>query len=159
MPAGRPTDYEPEYAEQAAKLCALGATDVEVADFFGVDVRTVYRWKHAHPEFCQSLNAGKEKADERVVNSLYQKAVGYTFESEKIFNHQGTILRAPTREHVPPDTSAAIFWLKNRKPDDWRDKQEHEHAGKGGGPIQTEDVGGYDIARRIAMALSGGLKG
>lgn len=130
MPAGRPSLYQPEFAKQAEKLTVLGATDVELADFFEVDVRTIYRWKHEHEEFCQALNAGKEKADERVENSLYQKAVGYTFESEKIFNHQGEILRAPIYEHVPPDTTAAIFWLKNRRPDVWRDKQEMEHKGQ-----------------------------
>lgn len=132
MPAGRPSLYQPEFAKQAEKLTVLGATDVELADFFEVDVRTIYRWKHEHEEFCQALNAGKEKADERVENSLYQKAVGYTFESEKIFNHQGQILRAPTREHVPPDTTAAIFWLKNRRPDQWRDKQELDHKSSDG---------------------------
>jgi hypothetical protein len=125
MPAGRPTEFHEEYVEQAAKLCALGATDVELADFFEVDVRTIYRWKHTQPEFCQALNAGKEKADARVENSLYQKAVGYTFESEKIFQHQGEIIRAPVREHVPPDTTAAIFWLKNRSGANWKDKHEH----------------------------------
>lgn len=125
MPAGRPTEFDSTYIEQAAKLCALGATDVELADFFEVDVRTIYRWKHTQPEFCQALNAGKEKADERVENSLYQKAVGYTFESEKIFQHQGEVIRAPIREHVPPDTTAAIFWLKNRRGEHWKDKHDH----------------------------------
>lgn len=143
MTAGRPTDFNPSYVGQAEKLASLGATDIEVADFFGVDVRTIYRWKHAHEEFCQALNAGKEKADERVVSSLYHKAVGYTFESEKIFQHQGEIIRAPVREHVAPDTTAAIFWLKNRRPTDWRDKQ--EHTGPDGGPIQVV-IGTKDAA-------------
>jgi hypothetical protein len=135
LTAGRPTDFDIAFIEQAEKLASLGATDIEVADFFDVDVRTIYRWKHAHVEFCQALNAGKEKADERVVSSLYHKAIGYTFESEKIFQHQGEIIRAPIREHVAPDTTAAIFWLKNRKPEEWRDKQ--EHTGPNGGPIQV----------------------
>ena len=52
MTAGRPTDFDPAYVGQAEKLASLGATDIEVADFFGVDVRTIYRWKHAHEEFC-----------------------------------------------------------------------------------------------------------
>jgi hypothetical protein len=78
-----------------------------------------------------------------VVSSLYHKAVGYTFESEKIFQHQGEIIRAPVREHVAPDTTAAIFWLKNRRPADWRDKQ--EHTGPDGGPIQVV-IGTKDAA-------------
>lgn len=127
---GRPTSYKPEYAEQAAKLCALGATDYELADFFNVDTRTIYRWKHEHQDFCQSVTCGKEMSDERVARSLYNRAVGYTFESEKVFQFQGQIVRANTVEHVPPDPSAAKLWLTNRRPDDWRDKQEHEHRGQ-----------------------------
>jgi len=128
--AGRPTEYDPAYVEQAAKLCALGATDYELADFFGVDTRTIYRWKNTYPEFCQSVIAGKEKADDRVERALYNRAVGYTFESEKVFQFQGQIVRADTVEHVPPDPSAAKLWLTNRKPADWRDKQEVQHDGK-----------------------------
>lgn len=132
---GRPTDYQPEYAAQATKLCALGATDYELADFFEVDTRTIYRWKNAHDDFCQALIAGKENADARVERALYNRAVGYTFESEKVFQFQGEIIRADTTEHVPPDPSAAKLWLTNRKPDDWRDKQQHEHSGKDGSPL------------------------
>lgn len=132
MPAGRPSSYSEEFAKQAEKLSALGATDMEMADFFEVDVRTIYRWKHDHEEFCQALNVGKSKADERVVNSLYQRAVGYEQEAVKIFMPAGAQepVYAPYREKVAPDTTAAIFWLKNRQPEQWRDKQELEHKGQ-----------------------------
>lgn len=131
MPAGRPSSYSEEFAKQAEKLSALGATDMEMADFFEVDVRTIYRWKHDHEEFCQALNVGKSKADERVINSLYQRAVGYEQEAVKIFMPAGKDepVYAPYREKVAPDTTAAIFWLKNRQPEQWRDKQELEHKG------------------------------
>ena len=76
------------------------------------------------------LKSGKEVADNRVERSLYNRAVGYTFDSEKVFQHQGEIVRAKTVEHVPPDTTAGIFWLKNRKPAEWRDKIEHQVGGK-----------------------------
>lgn len=134
MPAGRPSDYRPEYAEQAAKLCALGATDMELADFFEVNTITIYRWRNVHEEFCKAVTCGKELCDERVARSLYNRAVGYTFESEKVFQHQGAIIRAPTREHVAPDPGAAMNWLKNRQPDKWRDKQ--EITGPNGGALQ-----------------------
>lgn len=127
MPAGRPTNYKAEYAKQAEKLCRLGATDIELADFFEVSDRTIYRWKHEHEEFCQALKAGKDEADDRVERSLYAKATGYSYDAVKIFNHQGEILEAPYREHVPPSDTAAIFWLKNRRKEDWRDKQDVEH--------------------------------
>lgn len=125
MAGGRPSAFKAEYTEQAKKLCELGATDVEMADFFGVAVSTFYLWKNKQPEFSEALKAGKSAADERVERSLYHKAVGYTFESEKVFQFQGQIIRAPVREHVPPDTTAMIFWLKNRRADDWREKSEH----------------------------------
>lgn len=126
----RPTSYKPELAEQAAKLCRLGATDVELADFFGVERTTIWRWSQAHEEFCNALKAGKAAADERVERSLYAKATGYTYDAVKIFMPSGASepVYAPYREHVPPDTTAAIFWLKNRRPGDWRDKQEHDHS-------------------------------
>jgi hypothetical protein len=131
MPAGRPTEYCDEYPGQAQKLCELGATDLELAEFFKVDVRTIYRWKHEHDEFCQALIVGKDALDERVERSLYQRAVGYSFNSEKIFHYQGDITRADTIEHVPPDPGAALLWLKNRRGDKWRDKTEVDHNLKG----------------------------
>jgi hypothetical protein len=135
MAGGRPSSYKPEYAEQAEKLCKLGATDAELADFFGVSDRTIYRWQTQHEEFRQALKAGKDAADERVERSLYQKAVGYTHDAVKIFMPAGREepVYAPYREHVPPDTTAAIFWLKNRRSAEWRDK--HEHTGANGGPL------------------------
>lgn len=126
---GRPSEYRDEYVEQAAKLCALGATDFELANFFQVHTATIYRWKNLYPEFCEAVIAGKEAADARVERSLYNRAVGYSFESEKVFQFQGEIIRAETVEHVPPDPSAALNWLKNRQPDKWRDKQEVQHSG------------------------------
>jgi len=140
MAGGRPTKFLPEYVEQARKLCMLGATDQEIADFFEVEVRTIYRWKAEHDEFCQSLKAGKEVADERVERSLFQKAIGYEQEEVKIFMPAGAEgpVYAPFRAKVAPDTTAAIFWLKNRRPDLWRDKQQTELTGPDGGPIKAE---------------------
>jgi hypothetical protein len=131
---GRPSSYKPEFVAQAVKLCHLGATDVEMADFFGVETRTFYRWKNEFTEFCQALKTGKEAADERVERSLYHRATGYTFDAVKIFMPAGADapVYAPYREHVPPDTTAMIFWLKNRRSEAWRDKSEqvirHEHV-------------------------------
>lgn len=137
MAAGRPPDYKEAYAEGAKRLARLGATDAEVADFFGVDVRTVYRWKLVHEEFCHALKAGKEEADARVERSLYHRAIGYEQEAVKIFMPAGAKepVYAPFVEKVAPDTTAAIFWLKNRKPEEWKDKQSVEHGGEGGGPL------------------------
>lgn len=126
---GRPTLYRPEYAEQAKGLCEKGATDMELADEFGVNVGTIYSWKHSQPEFFKALVDGKDACDDRVERSLYQRAVGYSFNSEKIYQFQGQIIRADTIEHVPPDPGAQMSWLKNRRGDKWRDKSEVEHTG------------------------------
>lgn len=126
MPAGRPSSYHDSYPKQAEKLCQLGATDAQIADFFEVAQSTIYLWKHQHPEFSEALKAGKEFADERVVRSLYQRAVGYEQDEVKIFMPAGASepVYAPYRARVQADTTAAIFWLKNRRPEEWRDRSD-----------------------------------
>jgi len=104
--AGAPTKYSAEMNEQVTKLCLLGATDVELASFFGVCEKTINNWKHDHPEFLQSIKDGKENADARVAKSLYQTA-------------------------LDGNTTAQIFWLKNRRSKEWRDKQEVDHTTDG----------------------------
>lgn len=123
---GRPTKYRPEFATQAEKLCALGATDADLADFFEVNVRTIWDWSCQREDFSLALRAGKDALDERVERSLYQRAVGYTFDSVKIFMPAGAKepIHAPYREHIPPDPGAAKLWLCNRRPEKWRDRKE-----------------------------------
>lgn len=138
MAGGRPSKYKEEFVKQAAKLAALGATDLEMADFFGVSHQTLNAWKVAHPEFLESLKIGKEKADERVEHSLYCRAMGYSHEETDIRVVNNEIVMTPMIKHYPPDTTAMIFWLKNRKPAEWRDKVQQEHTGADGGPIITK---------------------
>jgi len=102
----------------------LGATDKEMADFFGVAESTLNLWKKEHKEFSESLKRGKVLADANVANRLYQRAMGYEHPEDKIFNDNGEPLIIPTVKHYPPDSVAAIFWLKNRRKDQWRDKQD-----------------------------------
>lgn len=125
---GRPTKYKAIYAKQAVKLCDLGATDQELAAFFEVDISTLYRWKNTHKGFCDAIKTAKSVADERVERSLYQRALGYVQDDVKIFMHSasGEPVYAPFKSKVVADTTAAIFWLKNRRPDEWRDKKEHD---------------------------------
>lgn len=138
MPAGRPTDYKPEYCEQVEKLCKLGATDEEIGDFFGVTEQTINNWKKEHPDFFESIKAGKIEADSNVADRLYQRAMGFEHDSEEIKvvsmgqNSGSEVERVPIRKVYPPDPTAAIFWLKNRQPKKWRDKTEQEHSGEVG---------------------------
>lgn len=125
---GRPTEYKAAYAEGAKKLARLGATDEEIADFFDIDVRTLYRWKNSHDDFCHALKVGKDQSDERVVRALYHRAIGYRQEAVKIFMPSGAEepVYAPYTEIIAPDTTAAIFWLKNRRPEEWRARNNDE---------------------------------
>lgn len=129
MAGGRPSDYRVEFCEVGHKLASQGATDREIAEAIEISEATLYRWKHEHPEFRESLKLGKEAADERVEQSLYRRAVGYSFDAIKIMQYEGEPVVVPFVEHVPPDVGAAQFWLKNRKGKDWRDKQDIEHSG------------------------------
>lgn len=130
-PGGRPPSYKPEYIAQAIEQCEAGATDQELADFFGVSVRTLYRWKNNFPEFCQALKSGKAPTDERVERSLFERATGYERDEVDIRVVGGEIVQTTVRKFYPPDTTAAIFWLKNRRPDLWRDKTDVEATLKG----------------------------
>lgn len=124
----RPSKFKQEFITQAEKLCKLGATDIEVADFFEVDVRTLYRWKGENELFCQALKAGKAESDDRVERSLFARATGYEHNEVDIRVVDHAIVQTPVRKYYPPDTTAAIFWLKNRKPGEWRDKTDVAHT-------------------------------
>lgn len=126
---GRPSDFRQEFVKQAQGLCKLGATDQELADFFEVDVRTIYRWKATQDAFCQALKVGKQEADDRVERSLFARATGYEHNEVDIRVIANRVVQTPIRKFYPPDTAAAIFWLKNRRKEDWRDKIDHEHSG------------------------------
>lgn len=149
---GRPTKYEPDFAEQVYKLCLLGATDAEIADFFEVAVSTVNLWKTEHKEFSDSIKKGKTLADAHVANRLFDRATGYAFD-ETTYEKVGSSLdgvdddpndmklevykkKVITKE-IAPDTTAGIFWLKNRQKDKWRDKQEYGITDKDGNDVRN----------------------
>lgn len=122
---GRPTSYKEEYAELAFNYCLLGATDIDLAKYFGVSEKTINTWKAKQPEFLQSLKAGKDEADAKVAQSLYHRATGYSHQETKIATHEGMITDSKEfTKHYAPDPTSAIFWLKNRQSGKWRDKQE-----------------------------------
>lgn len=142
---GRPSGYKDEYAEQAAKLCALGATDDELAGFFDVHRATIYRWKLDHEEFCDAIKSAKSVADERVERSLYQKATGYEVTEEqavklKVDQYKEEVEVVEVRKHIPAETTAAIFWLKNRRSAEWRDVKAQEISGPNGTPLEISEI-------------------
>lgn len=129
MNLGRPTKYKIEYNEQAYKLCLLGHTDEELSEFFEVHVSTIHQWKLDYPDFSDSIKKGKDVADAEVSKSLYHRALGYSHPDVDIKAVNGEIVETPVMKHYPPDATSAIFWLKNRQPKKWRDKQVMEHEG------------------------------
>jgi hypothetical protein len=146
---GRPTDFKPEYAEQVERLCKLkiGATDEDIAEFFDKAVSTISLWKRKHPEFSEALARGKTLADMAVADSLFRRANGFEWDEDQaikvkevIYGENGKRLKETERVEivrvhrvVPADTNACMAWLSNRQK--WRHKVDHEHTGKGGGPI------------------------
>lgn len=123
---GAPTKHKPEYNDQARKLCLLGATDKDLADFFDVQESTINNWKIDYPGFLESLKSGKNLADSNVADRLYQRAMGFEHDSEEIHVIDKAVERVKIKKIYPPDTVAAIFWLKNRQPKNWKDKQEYD---------------------------------
>ena len=145
MPSGRPSRYKKEYAEQARKLCLLGYKDTQLADFFEIQESTLNNWKKKHPEFMESLKAGKDLADVEVADTLYNRALGKVKVSEDKISNSGELIK--TERELAPDVTSMIFWLKNRQPELWRDKKEEaprdslEPIGK----VQIEVVGANSI--------------
>ncbi len=121
---GRPSKYSPVYNQQAYRLCLLGATDKELADFFEVKEWTVNKWKREYPRFSQSIKKGKKHADAIVAEKLFKRATGYSHPDVDIKVIDDKIVITKLTKHYPPDTAAAIFWLKNRAKETWRDKHD-----------------------------------
>jgi hypothetical protein len=126
---GRKSLYREQYAEQAFKLCLLGAKDEELADFFGVTIKTLFNWRDEHPAFLQACIDGKVKADGEVAHSLYKMATGHHITAEKLVKKDGGFEAVRYKQYIPGDSAAAYRWLLNRRRQDWTDKQVHEHTG------------------------------
>lgn len=142
--AARKTDvkYETDVKPELSKVTAWaegGLTDNDIAHNLGIGRSTFYAWKKEHIDFSNALKTGKEVADQIVENKLYQRACGYEYDEvvfEKVDNKVNlemaddklittdTYKKKITRKFIPPDVTAQIFWLKNRRSDLWRDKQD-----------------------------------
>ncbi|MCF2502762.1 hypothetical protein L0663_05190 [Dyadobacter sp. CY107] len=133
---GRPSLYKSEYDDQTRKLCLLGCTHVELADFFGVNPDTIYEWKNVHPSFSEAARAGKIKADADVAEKLHARALGCEWTEDQAFKikhvkYDGNgkklevweeVQIVAVRKAAPPDTPAISLWLRNRQSGKWRDK-------------------------------------
>jgi hypothetical protein len=125
------TLFRPEFTFVAGKLAQLGATEREIAEILGVAPATVSKWKLTHEDFAEALKVGKEPADERVVRSLYQRAIGFHYTEQRAVKvktgpNEERIELVEIERYAPPETGACALWLKSRRPTEWRDKVEHE---------------------------------
>ncbi|CDI47493.1 unknown [Lactococcus lactis subsp. lactis Dephy 1] len=107
-----------------------GLTEEQIAHNMGIAVSTLGNWKKSHLEILEALKKGKEVVDIQVENALLKRALGYEFvEVTKELAETGLIVTKKVTKQQAPDTTAAIFWLKNRKPNEWRDKSQTELSG------------------------------
>jgi len=117
-----------------------GLIDEQIAENAGITPSTLYEWKKKYPDISEALKKGKEVVDIQVENALLKRALGYSYkEVKKEETADGDKVTVTVKE-VVPDTTAQIFWLKNRRPDRWRDKQDIEHSGQIGGVMIIDDI-------------------
>lgn len=138
---GRPVKYDEDYHPKIAlKLALTGFIDEQMADFFEIATSTYYEWLKKYPAFSESIKSGKIVADSNIASSLYTKALGQTKKVQKAIKLKETKTGIGSTErvemveeeiYIPPDTTAQIFWLKNRQPKAWRDKVESDVTIKG----------------------------
>lgn len=146
---GRPSSYDPKFADIAKRMCLLkAATDEDLAGIFGVDVRTIGNWKNDHPEFFQAIKEGKDEADLAVVVALHKKATGFK-QTRKVLP-KGASAVVDVEEYFPPDTAAGIFWLANRQRQSWKQRQTIE--GDPDSPLTVEIVKFSEQPKKKAAA-------
>lgn len=121
---GRPTKFNLRFCQKAQDLWAKGFIDAEVAKALGVSVDAIYDWQKKHPAFSQSRIRGKAIADELVEKALFKRATGFVAPDCHVSQWDGEVTITDLEKHYPPDTAAIVFWLKNRKPKEWRDRSE-----------------------------------
>jgi len=128
--SGPPSKYKPDFAQRAFQYALLGYTDIEISETFGVSPATITYWKRHKPSFKAALLKGRGEADGKMAKSLYQRGIGYDYETEKVFiTKDGDLVRTMVKQHAPPDVNACSLWLRNRQPHLWRDRVEHQHTG------------------------------
>lgn len=119
--------YNEDKVKEAYELSAMfGATEKQLATYWGVSMPTIQLWKNTHPEFALALQQGKLKADIEVAKSLYMNAVGFEYEEEVAFNNKGTIIKTTLKKRRLPDAWSEVKWLGLRQKELWSETQRIE---------------------------------
>lgn len=127
-----------------------GLTDEQIATNVGINVATLYDWKNKYHQIAEALKDGKDVADRQVENALFKSALGYTFdEVTKELKDDELVVTKVVHKEVQPNTTAQIFWLKNRKRAEWRDRVENAITGADGGAVKVETLTESDVDKRI----------
>jgi hypothetical protein len=168
-PGGRPSKLKMKYGDKVFdvvfNMTLMGATDMDLARIFEVGINSIDRWKRKYPEFRVAIKKGKDDADAQVTKSLFKRAMGYTVPDTYVKIIKGKRGRyqkvvIPIMKHVAPDTTAMIFWLKNRQRSKWCDVNRTELTGANGSPInvnQHPDLSNMSDAE-LAVLESAGIK-
>jgi hypothetical protein len=159
---GKATLFKPEYTERVEELCRSGSTDRDLALFFKVSINTIDNWKKRYPDFFLAL-LGKQEADANAAEALYRNAIGSEYYENqpvklkrKIFDDTGKVIRTeehvqvvPLKKHSKPDTTAQIFHLKNRRPDQWRSVKQVD---PGLEPVEQQTCSGEALLAELKKA-------
>ncbi len=142
-----PIQYDPNrYPQYARALAMEGLTNEQIAERMGMTKRTLQNWRRDYPEFSAAIKIGKEESDSQVEMSLFKRAMGYTITEEKtIINPDGSTRIETVEKEVAPDTTAQIFWLKNRQRQKWMDVNRTEMTGPNGNPIAVKILKGVSL--------------
>ena len=152
MAGGRPTVYKPENAEIARHACMLGASNETLAERFEVSRRTIDNWITAIPEFSDAVRHGRQVADESVVAALYARATGMERKSIKVVEGDGGQVTTTHTVQALPDVRACIFWLRNRRPEQWRENRAPADYQYGGRDLAEEIQEGEERVRNWQLA-------
>jgi hypothetical protein len=155
---GRPSVYDPErHPRLVYNLALVGFSDNAIANSLCIAPSTFNNWKKEHEGIMNSLEQGREQADGAVAASLLQRALGYSHPDVDIKMYKGDIIETPIIKHYPPDTQAALTWLKNRQNRHWRDRTVTEVVGLDDGPIQqvVGTITDYNKLREKMKSLKG----
>lgn len=148
---GRPTKYDERFCRLALDLARLGLTNAQMAKSFGVTTSTFSLWLATHEPFSDAIKEGREVADANVVRALYERACGYSHPAVKIMQYEGDPVTVNYTEHYPPDPVSCIFWLRNRRPESWRNNPSPEDGQEIPAPVKVE-VNVVDARKRRAEA-------
>jgi len=143
---GRPSLCKAQYVKVAKELCERGATNGELARFFKVNVSTIRQWRMEYEDFSTAVRVGKQIADQRVEQALFERATGYDYDFD--LGHGKSVVR-----HLPPDVAAIKVWLFNRRPDRWKERVEVTDQRGGLADLEPEQIKRLMVRRMIQWGL------